>query len=77
MENRKYYLNDIESGVTHEVSKETYDSIKNAWNCASELIKKSKIGRIFIAGIGAGLDQHNNELSKMFYNPKYNDSPRD
>jgi hypothetical protein len=63
MKQKKYYLTDIESGVSYEVSKEHYDSyhrmIKSIWS----KLNTKPIGQIIIIGTAGELDS---KFEKMF-----------
>ena len=68
-EGRKYYHTDIESGETYEVSKEQKEAIEKLWDIAKPKLDNIK-GRILVFGTGGAIDNDNQELEKLFSDPK-------
>lgn len=66
IKDKKYYIEDIESGhldeVTEEVYKKYHAAIKLINNC-----KDKRIGKIMVFGTGG--EFQNTDMEKLFYNP--------
>jgi len=67
-----YFLEDIESGVPYEVSKEHYESWSKTWEvCMPKLDSKFRTGQIMFFGTG-GNSSHNKYYEELFYKPDIN-----
>lgn len=68
MEQNKYYIENIESGIPYQVSKETYDRYIEFKNYMASLMnpKLKGLGRPIIIGTGGEIEKNN--YKELFYN---------
>lgn len=64
---RKYFINDIESGLPYEVTKDQYEAYHKAWDAVKPKLDSVK-GKVILFGTGGDMESGTEDFSSIFYN---------